>query len=159
MLDSAPGFADEAVLDVRGAVTYVRIPQPRMGGKVWLLDRKGIFVLEEGPGLLRTIACTHAGAGSLLAIDGIPDEKGFFQGYSGNDLQRLISEGHLPSDYFSRSGKPIYKANPAVMGSWMLEGGFHHGLTIISKGGNSAVSAIASIVWLAEPQAKAKTGK
>src|ERR1700678_3476955 len=58
--------------------TRVELPVPPMGGKCWVLDRKGLFVLEEGPGTLRTIACTHAGSGSLICYDGLPDSRGFF---------------------------------------------------------------------------------
>lgn len=115
------------------------LPTPPMGGKCWLLDDKGLFVLEAGPGVLRTIACTHAGAGGVEAIDGVPGDDGFFPG---DTLQ--------PSDpgYDDRNGRPFYATTQAVMGSWMLDAGFYHGLTIRAQGGHGATSAIASIVWL-----------
>jgi len=49
-----------------------------MGGKCWLLEAKGLYVLEEGPTLFRTLACTHAGSGGIVLIDGVPDESGRF---------------------------------------------------------------------------------
>lgn len=113
------------------------MPMPPIGGKCFLLDRKGIFIFEGGPGTLRTIACTHAGSGSLIAYDGIPDENGDFPEVSESD-----------PGYDTRVGRPIYKANPTVMGSWMLDGGFYHGLTIKATGGHDRVLAMASVVWL-----------
>ena len=114
------------------AIVNIELPMPPMGGKIWLLESKGIFVLERGPGTLRTLACTHAGSGMLVAIDGVPDENGFFPEISNTP---------------AHNGRPIYRANPVVMGSWMLDGGFVHGLTIRAEGGNEASLAIASIVW------------
>jgi hypothetical protein len=128
-----------------GAVTYVDLPLPPQGGKCWLLESKGIFVLEPGPGTLRTIACTHAGAGAIEVLDGIPDENGFFPDEAmaepvGNDLEAL-------KIWHARRGRCLYRANPVVMGSWLLDAGFIHGLTIRAQGGNLAATAIASIVW------------
>lgn len=110
-----------------------------MGGKCWLLESKGLFVLEKCPGVLRTIACTHAGAGSLAAYDGIPNDDGFFP-------DEEMEPDH--PDYHRRNGRVIYRATPVVMGSWMLDGGFLHGLTIKAWGGHEATSAIASLVWM-----------
>lgn len=116
---------------VGGYVDLTLMPTPPQGGKIWLLERKGVFVLERGPGTLRTIACTGAGSGTLTAIDGVPEEN-----------------GEIP---ISKSGellwRSLYKANPVVMGSWMLDGGFLRGLTIVHTGGQNANSAVASIVW------------
>jgi hypothetical protein len=146
-----------------GAVTYIDIPAPPMGGKCWLLESKGLFVLEPGPGTLRTIACTHGGSGAIEVLDGIPDDNGFFA-----DEAMLEPIGPLPSHYAAprdyddavaqynsdlkayhcRRGRPLYRANPVVMGSWMLDGGFHHGLTIRAQGGSTSACAIASIVWM-----------
>lgn len=125
-----------------GAVIRVTVDTPIIGGKCFLLEKKGIYWLEDTPGTLRTIACTHAGSGSLIAIDGIPNEEGFFP------------DQHMPPDdpnYYRRNGRPIYRASAAVMGSWMLDGGFHHGLVIQAVGGSEGTDAIASIVWLPAP--------
>ena len=116
------------IIDLRG------MELPPMGGKIYLVDRKGLFIFEDRPGTLRTIACTHAGSGSMVAIDGYPDE-------NGNLLE-------LPEDRTGKFGRQIYKANPIVMGSWMLDGGFHHGLTLKVSGGREKVMAMASVVWI-----------
>ena len=132
----------------------ILVADPPMGGKAWLLAEKGLFVLEEGPGILRTIACTHAGAGNLEAIDGIPDANGFFA-MGGEVPEPQPIDFPTPGDYQAaliawsrREGRPIYRANPIVMGSWMLDGGFIHGLTIRAAGGHASTSAIATVVWV-----------
>src|SRR5262249_11131952 len=38
---------------------------------------------------------------------------------------------------------------PVVMGSWMCDGGFSHGLTLRAYGGVESAAAVASIVWVA----------
>jgi hypothetical protein len=135
------------VVQQRGIVTHITLPFPRIGGKVWVLDAKGIFVLERSAGVLRTIACTHAGSGAVLAYDGIPDDRGFFSPRGGSDGGGSGS-GNGSADEDTKNGREIYRANPAVMGSWMLDGGFYHGLTIVHNGGHSSAPAVASIVWL-----------
>lgn len=126
-------------------IVEINLPPPVLGSKCFLLEEKGMFILERGPGLLRTIACTHAGCGSLVAIDGVPNEKGFFpeipEGENILDLPTDPTKGAYP-------GRPFYRANPTVMGSWMLDAGFFHGLTILAAGGNDGIAAIASIVWM-----------
>jgi hypothetical protein len=121
-------------------IIRIELPTPALGGKAWLLDAKGMFILEKGPGMLITIACTHAGSGSMAAFDGIPDEDGFFQ-------DERMKDNH--PDFEKRNGRPIYRATPTVMGSWMLNGGFYHGLTIKATGGVDSAAAVASIVWMA----------
>lgn len=108
------------------------LPMPPLGGKCWLLNRKGIFVLHKGAGTLRTLACTHAGSGSVTAFDGVPNAEGVFE----------EMDGDVPN------GRSIFWATPAVMGSWMLDAGFHHGLTIRALGGQSGTAAMATIVWV-----------
>ena len=112
------------------------LPMPPLGSKIWVLDKKGMFVLERGPGTIRTIACTHAGSGSLYAFDGVPDERG----------ELPMESIEIPS--YMGNGRQMYKANPVVMGSWMLDGGFTHGLTILHKGGQYGTPAMAAIVWM-----------
>jgi hypothetical protein len=112
-----------------GFTDLTAIPIPQLGGKSWLMERKGQFVLERGPGTLRTIACKGAGSGTLLAIDGVPDENGEIP--QGQGLWRQL-----------------FKSNPVVMGSWMLDAGFQQGLTIRHYGGQEATPAIATLVWV-----------
>lgn len=132
----------------RGSSKVMRIvlPSPKIGGKAWLLNRKGIFVLEEGEGVLRTIACTHIGSGSMIIRNGLPNENGEFQPIP------EMEEG-VETEY---SGRPLFRANPVVMGSWMLDAGFSEGLTIQAEGGMDNNCAIATIVWLPAPAARKK---
>ncbi len=153
----------------------IELPLPPLGGKCWVLREKGLFVLEEGPGVLRTIACTHAGAGNLEALDGVPDADGFFADEAMTEPQLMLPPlltrpygvtvaqhkrdnkiacdmaKHQHADemraYMRRRGRQLYSANPVVMGSWMLDGGFIHGLTLRVAGGHDAAMAIASVVW------------
>jgi hypothetical protein len=121
---------------MNGYIDLTDLPMPPLGGKCWVLDKKGQFVLERGPGTLRTIACTNAGSGSLLILDGVPDENGELP------MQMLEIPGYIGN------GRQLYKANPPVMGSWMLDAGFQHGLTIRNIGGQDSAPAMASIVWV-----------
>ena len=149
----------------------IELPLPPIGGKCWLLDRKGLFVLEPGPGTLRTIACTHAGSGQMEVIDGIPDANGFFPDdgmtepapYTDAEFAALMDgtagdaplarrDAHIA--YGRRNGRAFYKANPVAMGSWMLDAGFIHGLTVRVVGEHMGVNAFASIVWMPFRSAK-----
>jgi len=123
-------------VDGPGYIDLTAMPMPALGGKVWVLDRKGQFVLEKGPGTFRTTACTHAGSGNLLILDGVPEENGEFR-------WDLIEK----PNYFG-NGKLLFKANPVVMGSWMLDAGFNHGLTVRHLGGQFGTPAMASLVWV-----------
>lgn len=127
----------------RGSSKVVRVllPAPRIGGKAWLLNRKGIFVLEEGPGVLRTIACTHIGSGSMIVSNGLPNDNGEFP----------LRQSFTPGSEEEYNGRPLFRANPVVMGSWMMDAGFSYGLTIQAEGGMDNNCAIATIVWLPAP--------
>lgn len=121
----------------------IEMDAPTIGGKIFLLHEKGMFVLEQGEGTIRTIACTHAGSGSLAVYDGVPDEHGYFP------------DGEMPEDHPDWSmcnGRLIYSATPVVMGSWMMDGGFRHGLTVHAAGGTASTCAVASIVWTKTPK-------
>jgi hypothetical protein len=115
------------------------IRDPLIGSKCWLLHAKGIFILERGPGALRSICCTHAGAGGIKIYDGIPDENGFFP-----------DEAMQPDDpnYHNRNGRLIYQANPSVMGAWMLDAGVQYGITIEAAGDQPSSNTFATITWL-----------
>lgn len=118
---------------------FIDMPTPKLGGKMWLLDRKGTFVLEQGPCCLGTIACTSAGAGGLIVYDGVPDEGGNFS----HDAD--IKEGS--PEWFMRPGREVHRMLPIVMGSWWLNGGCYHGLTLRVLGGHPGTPAIATVVW------------
>lgn len=115
------------------------MPVPPIGGKVYLIQTKGLFIFERGPGTFRTLACTHAGSGGFIGYDGVPDENGIFP-----------DEGMEPSHpgYGQANGRVIYKANPAVMGSWMCDAGFYHGFAIRASGGHRNAPAFGTVVWM-----------
>jgi hypothetical protein len=134
-------------------IVRVQLDTPKMGGKCFLLESKGIFVLESCPGVLRTIACTHAGAGNVEAIDGVPDDHGFFPDDGMLEPHRSAFDSdqdfiEAMAKYCTRNGRVFYRANPVVMGSWFLDAGFEHGLTIRAAGGHDSASAIASVVFM-----------
>ena len=142
-----PQFDDLSILETVGKITYVRLPTPSLGGKGWLLKGKGIFVLEEGPGMVITMACTHAGSGSIDIVDGVPDASGFYP-------EPLIKDVSADG-YWQQPGiHKMLTMCPSVMGSWMLSAGFYHGLTIHAEGGTDSAAVIATIVWM--PEAKPK---
>ncbi len=117
----------------------INLPVPLIGGKAWLLEKKGTYILEEGPGVCITIACTHAGSGSMMFRDGVPNDAGFFPEF----------EEASEADKIAAPGRIFYRANPIVMGSWMLNAGFMNGLTVEYKGGHDSAPCYASIVWQA----------
>ena len=141
-----PDYVPPYISQWRGSsrVTRINLPAPRIGAKAWLLNRKGIFVLEEGPGVLRTIACTHIGSGSMIIRNGLPNENGEFP-------PAPVWDDGIEREY---QGRPLFRPNPVVMGSWMLDGGFPDGLTIQAEGGMDNNCAIATIVWLPAPERK-----
>ena|ERR1700693_3292141 len=128
---------------------HIHIPQPIMGGKAWLLDQIGVFVLERGPGTLITVACTHAGAGSVKIIDGVPNDDGFF--INPDDVPAAQPDFGVGPDVLEkwgkRNGREYYRPNPMVMGSWMMNAGFHNGLTVHVPGGHNSIAPVATIVW------------
>lgn len=129
---------------------FIVTPQPPQGCKCFLIERIGLFVLEVGPGTLITDACTHAGAGSMLIMDGVPDERGYFPEAPKPPMitdEPPISTQEWREAYGKRHGRVLLRKSPVVMGSWMLNAGFHNGLTIEVSGGHNEMSPVASIVW------------
>lgn len=136
-------FEDTGLLSSGAArlpIIRVRRPQPLMGGKCVAITSKGVYVFEECPGTLITIACTHAGSGVLLAADVVPDQNGHFETFSPDPMD--------PTQDLTRPGLELLHCHPAAMGSWMLNGGFNYGLTIVFGAGHASVPTVASVVWL-----------
>jgi hypothetical protein len=125
-------------------IRRIRLPQPKMGGKMFLIQEPGLYVFEEGPATLITLAVTHAGSGTILGYDGVPDENGRFPD---EEMQEWMPDGSRNPDYDTRNGRAIYRATPAVMGSWMASGGCFHGLVIHADGGGHSVCPFATVVW------------
>lgn len=107
---------------------------PSIGGKAWVLQKAGLYILEEGEGTFRTCAMTHAGSGSLMVYDGLPDDNGFIQESEDGDI--------------SPHGRPLLWMPQAVMGSWMTDAGFLKGLTVYAPGGHEGMVPTATFVWM-----------
>lgn len=119
------------------SIKRVNLPAPKLGGKVWHFNAPGIYLLEEGPGTFRTMACTHGGSGTIAIIDGVPNEDGNFE--------TTGKRGIGADDSFN--GRVFYRAHPVAMGSWMLDGGFYYGLTLIVHSSVS-VAPMGTVVWM-----------
>lgn len=117
------------------------VPDPVIGGKPFLIRERGIYVLEEGPGMLQTCNITHGGSGEIDIIDGIPDQNGLFKGSEPGE------DGCCFSSF-----------SPAYMGCWMMNAGFNHGLTV-RVSANSGVTPFATLVWTSFKKAQKPSGK
>lgn len=141
------------------------LPMPPMGGKCWVLGKKGQFLLQRGAGMLVTVNCAHAGSGTLEFFDGVPDDDGLF--HARKITVREYGEIMVPGErddetlkYWTvRNGRSLKRDNPPVMGAWMCNAGFFHGLTVRHYGGQNGVPCIATIVWMPHrgTQAQAST--
>jgi hypothetical protein len=134
--------------------TFVEIEEPLIGSKIICLRERGKYVLETGPTLFRSMACTHAGSGGVVVYDGVPDNDGFFP-------ERVIAElnfdpNHEPTEeeirtaraaQWNYNGREVYYAHPACMGMWMLDGGCHYGLTIESRGTHENSAPVITVTW------------
>ena len=102
--------------------TRIVVPKPPVGAKCEVFERKGLYVLEEGPGNYLQTVCAHAGSGHLEIYDGRVEGS------------RII-------------GRKMFRASPMAMGVWHLNGGFQHGLVIDAGGGQQSLGAQFSAVW------------
>jgi len=114
----------------------VKLADPPIGGKSFLIRQKGVFVLEEGPGMLQICNITHGGAGEMSIYDGVPGETGHFP-------DEMMAESH--EKFGQHNGRAFSQFSPVYMGAWMMNAGFVHGLTVIMEG--SDVPAFATLVW------------
>jgi hypothetical protein len=124
----------------------IAIAKPPMGAKAWVLQERGVYVLEEMPGNLLHFTCTHAGSGGVHAYDG------------------AVVDGKLV-------GRKLLHLSPTAMGVWHLNAGFQNGLVIenigaAGQGGGLGApsyvnSPFATIVWQTrnQPTASATTRK
>jgi hypothetical protein len=115
----------------------ILIPDVPIGGKAYLIRTKGMYVLEEGPGMLQTVNITHSGSGELHIYDGVPDPNGFFPDGAVEDTD---------PKYGLANGRCFEQFSPTYMGAWMSNAGFRHGLTVLVSGD---VSPFATFVWQA----------
>ena len=121
-------------------VIRVALPEPRIGSKIYLIEEKGVYVFEEGPSVLRSLACTHIGAGSFAIYDGVPDKDGFFPNHE-------MPVSH--PEYQQSNGRRVFVMNPQIMGFWAIDGGCNHGLTCVAGGGMKNTPVFISVSWLA----------
>lgn len=141
--------------------TEISLPLPPLGGKCWVLSSKGQFLLERGPGMLMVVNCTHSGSGTCEFFDGVPNESGLFAPRKIN--VREFGDITAPGEssrygdkfHFVRNGRSLKRDNPTIMGAWMMNAGFFHGLTVRHYGGQSSLSCNASIVWMPYKRAAA----
>ena len=103
------------------SVYRITLPDARMGAKVYLIERKGVYVLEEGPGILRSLACTYVGSGSLTVRDGVPSANGHFEADKFDPYSQ---------EYALANGRKVYAASPVCIGFWGLDCSLVHGLTV-----------------------------
>lgn len=130
----------------KSGVYYVNVDEPKMGGKIFLIEKKGIYVLESGEGVLRSLACTYVGSGMFKVYDGLPSESGHF------DADRMDS--YTP-EYQKVNGRRMFTMSPQIIGFWGLDSGFKHGLTIIADGGGKDAPVFVSVVWMKHTVQKA----
>lgn len=123
-------------------ISRIYIPDPEIGGKPYLLNGKGIYVLEEGPGMLQVVDITHSGSGELDIYDGVPNDNGYFP-------DNITDESD--SKWPASNGRRFVGWSPIYMGAWQMNAGFRHGLTVISSGGADA--PYATFVWVAMKKA------
>jgi len=50
--------------------------------------------------------------------------------------------------YWRRNGRAFYRSTGAVMGSWQMDAGLQHGLSVYAIGGSDTTTIIATLVWL-----------
>lgn len=123
----------------RMPIHHVEVPEPQMGAKSWLIENKGIYVLERGPCVLRSLSCTYIGSGSFLVRDGMPDNFGKF------DCDRLDP---FSKEYTTANGRKVFLMAPQIIGFWGLDVGLRNGLTIIADGGQEHGPVLVTACWI-----------
>jgi hypothetical protein len=118
------------------------VQKPPFGSKGFLIDKKGAFLLEEGPAILKGLACTHSGSG-------------LFEIY---DARELDGSGYFPpiknQDPRSPNGRRIFKSISSQLGMWTLSIGLHHGLLVLAYGGTEGIPTVATLIWDSAPVKK-----
>lgn len=111
-------------------VHNIDLPLPPIGNKIFCAQEVGMYVLERGACTIRSVVNTRIGNGALSFYDALPDDK-----------------GQLPFD-----AKLIFTSCPAILGCNMLDGGLHHGLTMVlhSSGGPTSCAPCTTVTWFPE---------
>jgi hypothetical protein len=137
---------DKVVVAKRAAqdVYYVDVPEPYIGAKSFFIEKKGVYVLERGPCVVRSLSFTFIGSGTFKVLDGSPDEHGFFE-----------SDRLDPFDlaYHKSNGRKIFAMSPQLIGFWALDAGCIHGLSIVASGGHedTKLPVNATVCWIKTP--------
>ncbi len=132
----------------------LKFQQPRIGGKYYSVTEKGMWVLEEGPGMLQMWLCTAAGSGGVFIYDGVPNDEGLFEPIGdvpGREEGLKIANATGRHDY---NGRLIYSATPPIMQPWAMNAGFSHGLTLEITGNDPRMPSegartVGTCVWQA----------
>lgn len=101
------------------------VPKPPIGGKIWTVKQPGLFLLEDGPGLIWHALVTHLGS----------------TGFELWDAQRQGDQIQLTRELFGM--------NPSFLGVWHLNAGFQHGLALrVGAGAGHVICPRVSVVWM-----------
>lgn len=122
-------------------VYQIDLPKPKIGNKIFCIDRPGFFVFEKGPCTWQAMANTHQGTGCIKVWDGVPDESGFF-GH------------HANSQELYRNGRMVFNANPPILGMWMFAGGLDFGFTIEVSGVLNNIGPCLTVTWMPDAPVK-----
>ncbi len=134
----APAEEPLVVVEQRNGVNFVQVKTPFMGCNSFLIESKGIYVLEHGEGVLRSLAVTYVGTGALHVYDGVPDKELL----SSNKLSVLDTRFPVVE------GRKIITMSPQIVGFWGLDAGFKRGLTVVASGGQAASPVLVSVMWV-----------
>lgn len=118
------------------AVYDIDLPLPPIGNKIFCAQEIGMYILEKGACTVRSIVNTRIGNGGLSFYDAVPD-----------------ASGRLPD-----GAKLIFNSSPPILGCNMLDGGLHHGLTMIlhSSGGANNLPPCTTVTWFPERKMQRK---
>lgn len=131
-----PLVESDVVVNTVDGVNYVKVKTPSIGCKSFLVEKKGMYVFEEGEGVLRSIAVTYVGSGGIKIYDAVPSAGGYF------DFERNNSP-----DAATSKGRRMFVMSPQVIGFWGLDAGFSNGLTVVADGGQPSSPVLVTIMW------------
>ena len=132
-VESLDHFTEQVGVNARGFPVYrVRMPFPPFANKGYMVERKGLYILEESPGMLVAVACMHFGEGQVRVMDARIQEN------------MVIAAG----------ARPLYTATTQTMCLWMLGAGFDQGLLVEALGTDRGQPVFMSLSWSTLPDKK-----
>jgi hypothetical protein len=118
-------FTEQIGATYRGLPVFrVNVPRPPYSNKGYCVMHKGLYVLEEGEGMLTAVACTHFGEGFIRIFD-----------------TRLNDNLTIPAY------SPLLYSTPQTMCLWMLGAGFNNGLVVEAVGAREDIPVFLSLSW------------